>query len=410
MIKIGGASALGAAFAGLSARPALAASDTDLVVYGATAAGLMAGIQAARMGRTVVVVEPSSHVGGMTTGGLGNTDIGAPDSVGGLAAEFYRRIGQRYGITDGSPWFTFEPSVAAAVLSQMTADAGVVVRTNARLRSVTRAGNRIVSLVTVDGLTFSGRMFIDASYEGDLMAAAGVTCTVGREANSQYGETLNGVQLQPKLPHEASIDPYVVAGSKSSGLLPGIAATPLAANGTGDGLTQAYNFRLCLTQAADRIPFAKPRRYDPAAYELLRRYIDKGNAGPFFGANPVGGGKYDVNNLGPYSTDWIGQNHAYPTASWTQRDAIVNAHRTYQQGLLWFLANDTRLPAAVRSYAASWGLAADEFSATGGWPPQFYVRESRRMRSDYVMIEPDFRGRRVAPDPVGLAGYTMDAH
>src|SRR5690349_14041064 len=162
MIKVGGATVLGAAFAGLSARPASAAGDTDLVVYGATAAGLMAGIQAARMGRTVVVVEPSSHVGGMTTGGLGNTDIGAPDSVGGLAAEFYRRIGQRYGITDGSPWFTFEPSVAAAVLSQMTADAGVVVRTNARLRSVTRAGNRIVSLVTVDGLTFSGRMFIDA--------------------------------------------------------------------------------------------------------------------------------------------------------------------------------------------------------------------------------------------------------
>jgi ribulose 1,5-bisphosphate synthetase/thiazole synthase len=410
LLGLGGVAAVGTALAVYPTLEAFADTGTDLVVYGATPAGLMAAIQAVRMGRTAVVLEPSSHVGGLTTGGLGFTDVGAPDTIGGLAGEFYRRIGKRYGTTDG-PRFVFEPSVAAAVLGEMLAEAGLTVQTGAQLRTVTRSANRITALVTTDGVVHQGRMFVDATYEGDLMAAASVTSTVGREANSQYGETLNGVQLHATVPGETFVDPYVVAGQKSSGLLPGISAGPVAPNGSADSLTQAYNFRMCLTQSADRIPFPKPDGYDPADHELLRRYIvELGSSGPFFSTNPVGGGKVDANNFGPYSSDFIGKSHAYPTASRAQRDSIVAAHRAYQQGQLYFLANDPRLPAKIRSFVSSWGLPADEFTGNGGWSPQLYVREARRMRSDYVMNEHDCRGERTATDSVGLASYGMDSH
>ncbi|MFI5914141.1 FAD-dependent oxidoreductase [Dactylosporangium sp. NPDC051541] len=408
LLGIGAVALGGAALAGCLPSPA--PPEADVVVYGATVAGVMAAIQAVRMGRTALILEPGNHIGGMTTGGLGYTDIGAPDSVGGIAAEFYRRIAVRYGATDGSPRYTFEPSVATAVLREMLAEARLTVRTGVRLRTVTRAGGRITSLVAEAGPAYRGRMFIDATYEGDLMAAAGVRWTAGREANSEHGETANGVQLLREVPAKMLVDPYIEPGNAASGLLPGVSATPVAANGSGDELIQAYTFRMCLTQAADRIPLAKPEGYDPATYELLRRYIKNGVSGPFFSTYPVGGGKTDANNLGPYSTDFVGQSNTYPTASWAQRESIVAAHRTYQQGLVWFLANDPRLPAAVRKTAASWGLAADEFTATGGWPPQLYVREARRMRSEYVMTEHDCRGTRTAADPVALASYTMDSH
>ena len=410
MLGLGGVAVVGTALAVYPTLQAFADTSTDLVVYGATPAGLMAAIQAVRMGRTAVVLEPRSHVGGLTTGGLGYTDIGAPDSIGGLAGEFYRRVAQRYGVTDG-PRYVFEPSVASAVLAGMLAEAGLTVRTGARLRTVTRNANRITALVTTDGTAYQGQMFVDATYEGDLMAAAGVSSTVGREANTQYGETINGVQLHPKgATDPRGVDPYVVAGKKSSGLLPGVATAAVAPNGTADGLTQAYNFRMCLTQAAGRIPFPKPDGYDSADYELMRRFIAQGRDGPFFSIAAVGGGKVDANNLGGYSSDFIGQSHAYPTASWTQRNSIIDAHRSYQQGLLWFLANDPGLPAQIRTYFRSWGLPTDEFTATGGWSPQLYVREARRMRSDYVMTEHDCRGERTVTDSVGLASYGMDSH
>ncbi|MBW4705275.1 FAD-dependent oxidoreductase [Micromonospora sp. RL09-050-HVF-A] len=396
--------------------PALAAGTVtaDLVVYGATSAGIVAAVQAHRLGRTAVIVEPGSHVGGLTTGGLGYTDSGTSAAIGGLAGEFYRRVYARYQgvpVTPDSPMrLVFEPHVAAGVFDELLTEHGVPVYLNARLTTVQRSGDRITGLVTDNGQLFTGPMFVDATYEGDLMAAAGVAYTVGREANTAYGETINGVQLRGAHQFTLPVDPYVVPGSPASGLLPGISAAPVAGNGTGDDRIQAYNFRMCLTQAAGRVPFPQPAGYDPADYELLLRYVQAGYTGPFFTTQSVGGGKTDSNNTGAFSTDFIGVNYAYPTATRAQRDSMVADHLTYQQGLMWFLANDPRLPASVRAGVARWGLAADEFTATGGWPPQLYVREARRMVSAYVMTERDCRGSVRAADSVGLASYTMDSH
>ncbi|MBV1853494.1 FAD-dependent oxidoreductase [Catellatospora tritici] len=396
--------------------PALAAAvvTADLVIYGATSAGIAAAVTARRLGRTALIVEPGTHVGGLSTGGLGMTDSGVKPAIGGLAGEFYRRVYGKYNgtpVTPTSPGrFTFEPHVAAAVFDDLLTEAGVPIYLNTRLTSVTRAGNRITELACDSGQAFRAPMYVDASYEGDLMAAAGVGWTSGREANSVYGETINGVQLRSGHQFNRVVDPYVTPGSPASGLLPGISAAPVAPAGSGDARIQAYNFRMCLTQAANRIPFAKPSGYDPIRYEPLARYVQAGYTGPFFTTHTVGGGKTDSNNDGAFSTDFIGANYGYPTASYAARAAMVEEHRVYQQGLMWFLANDPRLPASIRTATASWGLAPDEFTGNGGWPTQLYLREARRMLSAYVMTEADCRGSRVPADSVGLASYTMDSH
>ncbi|MEV6345209.1 FAD-dependent oxidoreductase [Actinoplanes sp. NPDC051851] len=397
----------GATAAALWSRRGPELVDADLVVYGATAAGLVAAIQARRMGHTAVVVEPGQHVGGMTTGGLGATDGGTVESIGGIAAEFYRRV---HAKNTAVPQFRFAPSVASAVLAEMVKEAGVDVYLGVRLHAVAKVGNRITELVGENGHVFRGRMFVDAGYEGDLMDRAGVKWVVGREGNAAYGETINGVQLRSGHQFDRGVDPYVVAGRASSGLLPGISAGPVAARGSADGLIQAYNFRMCLTQDASRIPFTQPDGYQAADYELLFRHVQVGYRGPFFNTESVGGGKVDANNEGPFSTDYVGGNYAYPTASHAERESIVAAHVAYQKGLMWFLGNDPRLPAEIREATGSWGLAADEFTGNGGWSPQIYVREARRMLSAYVMTEHDCRGDVTANDPVGLASYQMDSH
>ncbi|MEU8152255.1 FAD-dependent oxidoreductase [Micromonospora sp. NPDC048986] len=416
LLVAGGA---GLVLAGLTdpfrATPARAAVTTaDLVVYGATSGGLAAAITMRRLGRTAVVVEPTSHVGGLSTAGLGATDTGVQASIGGLAAEFYRRVYVKYHggtLTPTSPLrMTFEPHVATTVFAEMLAEAGVPVVVDARLAGLGRTGNRITELRTEDGSIYRGGVFVDATYEGDLLAMAGVGFTVGRESNDTYGETINGVQSRNTHQFAYPVDPYVTAGSPASGLLPGISATPLAPQGSGDDRIQAYCFRMCLTQAANRIPFGKPSGYDPIRYELLLRHIQAGYPGPYFTTHSVGGAKTDSNNNGAVSTDNIGFNYAYPTASWVTRESIIAEHRSYQQGLMWFLANDSRLPASVRDSTARWGLPVDEFTGTGGWPPLLYIREARRMISAYVMTEADCRGRVRATDSVGLASYTMDSH
>ncbi|GHJ46997.1 xanthan lyase [Catellatospora sp. TT07R-123] len=415
VLRLGAATLTVTTASGLAV-PALAATvvTADLVVYGATSAGIAAAVTARRLGRTALIVEPGTHVGGLSTGGLGMTDSGVTAAIGGLAAEFYRRVYAKYqgtSVTATSPTrFTFEPHVAAAVFDDLLAEAGVPVYLGAQLTAVTRAGTRITELACDNGQVFRAPMYVDATYEGDLMAAAGVAWTVGREANSVYGETIDGVQLRGGHQYNRFVDPYVTAGSPASGLLPGISAAPLAPAGSGDDRIQAYNFRMCLTQAADRVPFARPSGYDPVRYEPLARYVQAGYTGPFFTTHAVGGGKTDSNNDGAFSTDFIGANYAYPTASYAARGGMVADHRTYQQGLMWFLANDPRVPASIRAATASWGLAADEFTGNGGWPTQLYVREARRMVSAYVMTEADCRGGRAAADSVGLASYTMDSH
>jgi hypothetical protein len=414
LLRLGGATVVVAGVPAIPL-PALAAAlvQADLVIYAATSAGLAAAVQARRMGRTAVIVEPGTHLGGLTTGGLGMTDSGNKASIGGIAGEFYRRVHSKYAGTPVTPTsparFTFEPKIARAVFDDLLAEHGIPVYYNMRLSQVVKSGTRITSITMENGQAFQAPMFIDASYEGDLMDRAGVTWVTGREANSVYQETINGVQLRNQHQFTLPVSPYRVAGSPASGLLPGIAAT-VAPNGTGDNRIQAYNFRMCLTQATSRIPFPQPSGYNAADYELLLRYIQAGYTGPFYSTHIVGGGKTDSNNNGAFSTDHIGANYDYPTASYANRDSIFAEHRRYQQGLMWFLANDSRLPASIRSSTSSWGLASDEFTSTSGWPTQLYVREARRMVSDYVMIEQDCRGSRKAPDSIGMASYTMDSH
>lgn len=380
LFRLGGATLVVAAGT-TPALPALAAGTVtaDLVVYGATAAGIVAAVQTRRLGRTAVIVEPGDHVGGLTTGGLGYTDSGTSAAIGGVAAEFYRRVYARYQgvpVTPDSPMrLVFEPHVAAEVCADLLTEHGIPVYLNARLTTVQRSGDRITGLGTDNGQLFTGPMFVDATYEGDLMAAAGVAYTVGREANDRYGETVDGVQLRGAHQFTLPVDPYVVPGHPASGLLPGISAGPVAPNGTGDDRIQAYNFRMCLTQAAGRIPFPQPAGYDPADYELLLRYVRAGYTGPFFTTQSVGGGKTDSNNTGAFSTDFIGASHAYPTATWAQRDSLVADHRTYQQGLMWFLANDPRLPEPVRA-----GWPAGVWRPTSSPPPAGGPRSSTSAR------------------------------
>jgi hypothetical protein len=382
--------------------------SVDLCVYGGTSAGVIAAVQAARDGRSVVLVAPESHLGGLTTGGLTYTDFGNKASIGGLSREFYQRVGKKYGLPE--EW-KFEPRVAEQVYEEMIAEAKVPVRMRHFLKSVKRKGQRLTSLTTERGLTVNARMFIDATYEGDLMAKAKVSYTVGRESNDQYGETLNGVQVRDKHQFEFPVSPYVVEGDPKSGLLPGIEPEPVKPNGTGDHRVQAYNFRLTLTKdPKNRLPFPKPEGYDPREYELLARYIKHDTKFLFGKYDLLQNGKYDKNNHGAISTDYIGQNYGWPEGDYKTREKIFRKHVIYQQGLMWFLTNDPRVPADVRARLAEWGLCRDEFVDTAGWSRQLYIREARRMVSDYVVTEHDCRGTRRAPDSVGMGSYGMDSH
>jgi hypothetical protein len=382
--------------------------SADVCIYGGTSCGIIAAVQLAQLGRKVVLIEPSAHLGGMTTGGLSNTDIGNKAAIGGLSREFYHRIGQKYG--EEEEW-RFEPHVADEVYAAMLKEAAVPTYTKEYLHSVRKQENRITSLLTESGLTVRARCFIDATYEGDLMAQAKVRYVVGRESNTVYGETLDGAQTRDKHQFDAAVDPYVRAGDPTSGLLPGIDLTPVEPNGTGDVRIQAYNFRLCMaTTAENRLPFPQPEGYDPAQYQLLARYLATGWNQVFQKFDPIRNAKTDTNNHGAISTDFIGQNYAWPEADYRTRERIFRAHVIYQQGWAWFLANDPSVPEAIRTKMNTFGLCRDEFTETGGWSPQLYVREARRMVSDYVMTEANCRGDRTVPDPVGLAAYTMDSH
>jgi len=412
----------------------------DVVIYGGTSAAVTAAVQARAMNRSVILVSPDQHLGGLSSGGLGWTDSGNKAVIGGLSRQFYHRIWQHYQKPETWRWqkreeygnrgqgtaaidgaartmWIFEPHVAEAVFDAWVQEQGIPVVREARLdreRGVRREGPRLVSLTTLDGATFRGRMFIDATYEGDLLAAAGVSYHVGREAGAVYGETWNGVQVGV-LHHghwcKQPVDPYVVPGDPASGLLPRISAEPPGQKGEGDRRVQAYCFRMCLTKvAANRLPFPQPAGYDPRQYELLLRVLATGWRETFQKFDPIPNAKTDVNNHGPFSTDNIGYNYDYPEASYARRAEIVAEHRLYQQGLMYFLANDPRVPADVRDDMSQWGLARDEFSDNDHWPHQLYIREARRMVGRFVMTEHELLGRRPTPEPVGMGSYTIDSH
>jgi hypothetical protein len=417
------------------------AYQADVVVYGGTSAGVAAAVQAAKMGKSVVLVGPDRHLGGLSSGGLGYTDSGNTKAVGGLAREFYGRIYKRYGDDRAWGWqkstdfknegqgsrsrvdgeqtmWTFEPHAAEAVFDGWVAERKVPVYRNEwldRAKGVVKRDGRIASITMLSGKTFRAKVFIDATYEGDLMAAAGVSYHVGREANSVYGEAWNGIQIEAYKHHRhyfmTPVSPYRVPGDPSSGLLFGVSAEPPGKTGDGDRRIQAYCFRTCLTRhAPNRVPFPKPDGYDPANYELLLRDLLTGRKDFFEKFDPVPNHKTDTNNHGAFSSDFIGMNYDYPDASYARRREIVKAHENYQKGYYYFVANDPRVPAAIREEMAQWGLAADEFKDNGNWPHQIYVREARRMIGQHVMTEHDTLNKTQVADPVGMGSYTLDSH
>ena len=385
----------------------------DIVIYGGTSGGIAAAVQASRMGKTAIIIEPGQHLGGLSSGGLGATDIGNKAAIGGISREFYKRLGKHYGNDEN---WTFEPHVAEATFEAMIAEAKVPVVRGERLDlndGVTKEGGAITSIRMESGKAYRGKVFIDATYEGDLMAKAGVPYHVGRESNATYGETLNGVQTKQAIYHqfEVPIDPYVVPGDPSSGLLPHIQAEGPGEEGSGDHRVQAYCFRMCLTNNPEnRMPFPKPANYNAGDYELLLRYLNAGHWTVMKLSKEMPNAKTDTNNKGAFATDFIGGNYDYPDGDYATRERIIQAHKDYQQGLMWFLVNDPRVPQAVHDEMQQWGLPKDEFTDNGGWPHQLYIREARRMISDYVMTEHNCTGARTVDDAVSLAAYTMDSH
>jgi len=440
----------------------------DLVIYGGTSAGIAAAVQAKRLGLSTVVIEPGRRIGGLTTGGLGETDIGghADDAVkktsyiGGVSREFYRDVATHYRndanwsretpkeiaafrrrrkIEEGSTvMWSFEPSVALAIYQRWVKANDIPVVYGERLmregegrtvrrengwhvaepgsisKGVEMESSRIKALIMESGKRFEGRYFMDATYEGDLMAGAGVSFTIGREGFDVYGENLNGVQARQTRGHQLAvgIDPYIQPGDPQSGLLPGIDPDGPGEDGSSDHRIQAFNFRMCLTDHPEnRIPFHKPEGYREIDFELLLRNFEAGaEHHPLWPACNMPNRKSDTNNRGGFSSDLIGSNYNWPEGSYAERDAIYQRHLLHHQGLMWTLSNHPRVPEAARKRVSQFGMTKDEFVEGNGWQDQLYVREARRMVSDYVMVQHHCEGKRMAEDAVGMAAYTMDSH
>lgn len=412
----------------------------DVVVYGGTSGAVTAAVQAARMKRSVVLVCPDRHLGGLSSGGLGYTDTGNKGVIGGLSREFYHRVWKHYQTDEAWAWqkraeygnkgqgtpaidganrtmWIFEPHVAEQVFEDFVSDHDIPVLRDEwldRESGVTVEDGRITEIRMLSGKRFRGKMFIDATYEGDLMATAGVSFHVGREGEDVYGEIWNGIRTKVK--HHGHwfkkpVSAYVKPGDPSSGLVARVSPKPPGKEGGGDQRIQAYCFRMCLTNHPEnRVPFPKPDGYDPAQYELAVRVFETGWRQHFNKFDPIPNRKTDTNNHGPFSTDNIGMNYDYPEGSYERRREIIAEHEQYQQGLMYFLANDPRVPEDVRSAVSQWGLSKDEFRDNGNWPHQIYVREARRMIGEYVMTEHDCLGTRETPAPVGMGSYTMDSH
>ena len=431
--------------------------EYDVVVYGGTSAGISAAIQASRMGKTVLLIEPSARIGGLTTGGLGATDIGNKQVIGGLSREFYQNIKKHYHNPKSWEWqqsedyregrnagnedamWTFEPSAALKVFKEMMMPENIELVCNQRIsrhNGVQKLNGAIVEIEMETGQAYRGKMFIDATYEGDVMAEAGVSYAIGRECNKEYGETLNGVQANKvsltlrgtvsrnSIHHNFidGVDPYIIKGDSASGLLPSLISGGPGIDGHADKGIQAYCFRMTLTDHPDnRIPFQKPDNYNEREYELLFRNYEAAEGSiermyPYGDPlipwihTPMPNRKTDTNNQKGFSTDFIGQNHEYPEASYEEREKIIKKHRTYQQGLMWTLAYHPRMPKKVRDVVSAWGTCRDEYERGDGWQQQLYIREARRMMSDYVMSQRHCEGYDVAEDPVGFAAYGMDSH
>ncbi len=414
--------------------------SADVIVYGGTSAAVTAAVEVVRSGKSVIVVSPDIHLGGLSSGGLGFTDTGKKDAIGGLSREFYQRIYNYYDVDSTWKWqkkseygnkgqgtpaidganrtmWIFEPHIAENVFEDFVTEHDIKVYRDEwldRSSGVELSDGKIIAMTTLSGKRFEGKAFIDATYEGDLMAAANVSYHVGRESMDTYGEKWNGVQTGV-LHHQhwfwEDISPYVVPGDPSSGVLPKISTEDPGEYGAGDDKIQAYCFRTCMSNHLDnRVPFPKPDNYDPKDYELLGRVFDTGRKDWFQKFDVIPNRKTDTNNHGPFSSDNIGMNYDYPEASYERRKEIIKEHEDYQKGLLYYVANDPRVPEDIQSKMNEWGLAKDEFVDNGNWPHQIYVREARRMIGQFVTTEHEVLGKRDVKDPVGMGSYAMDSH
>ncbi|MBN9385904.1 MAG: FAD-dependent oxidoreductase [Chitinophagaceae bacterium] len=391
----------------------------DICIYGGTSSGVIAAYTARKMGKTVILIEPGKHLGGMSSGGLGYTDIGNKYVVTGLARDFYRRIGAHYGKFE--QWI-FEPKVAEGIFNDYVKRAGFTVLFERRLIKVKKEKSRIKEIILENSYqpapatnkTVRAKVFVDCTYEGDLMARSGVSYAVGREANGQYDETINGVELMNGHQFPDGIDPYVVPGDPKTGLLWGVSDQMVLPNGTGNKMVQAYNFRITLTNIPEnRIPVSRPENYDPNKYALLLRLKEKQpwkTVADVFIWSMMPNGKTDINNKGGFSTDMIGMNWEYPEGDYDKRAKIWKEHEDYTKGLLYFIGNDPRIPGHIRSEMKQWGYPKDEYTDNGNWSHQLYIREARRMIGELVMTEQHCQGKVRVKDGVGMAAYGMDSH
>ena len=417
-------------FSLLTLTSTISALETDVVIYGGTPAGISAGISAAREGASVVIIEPTKWIGGMVTGGLCRSDVGKEKTIGGFPREFFARAA---AVKPDTPMWYAEPSVNLATFKTMLEEAGVKVITAQSLKSISKEGARILSLTTNDDTTYTGKMFVDATYEGDLMAAAKVSYIVGRESSAQYGEALAGYHPMPIRPRTVEVmesdcpsiggtGPSYVHGTPVS--IPaldaagkpifGVYTAPNLQPGDADHRTQSYNFRICVTQRPDiMLPFPKPASYDPAKYELLLRLIQAFPGvrfGRLFHIGSVSNGKYDLNAQGLFSTDYPGANTEYPDGDAATRARIWQDHVDFTQGMLWFLGHDERVPQSLRDQCNSWGLCKDEFADNNFWPYALYIREGRRMIGEYVMVQKDLQNDIFKDDSVGMGSFVIDCH
>ena len=386
--------------------------EADVVIYGGTPAGIACAVQLKRKGISVVIAEFSRHIGGMTASGLGATDLGAEAAVGGIAKEFYDEVAAHYG---KAKQFQFEPKVASQIFNGWMKHHQIPCYFEQHLEKVVMDDTNITEIHMEDGTIYKGKVFIDCTYEGDLLAKANISYYVGRESNSLYKEIYNGIQFgAPHHKFEKWIDPYVIEGDQSSGLLFGISNEPASAlgfQGQGDHRLQAFNFRICLTtNEENKVPISKPNQYDANRYLLLLRYIENGIWDAMKLNTPLPNEKRDLNNYGAFSTDNVGKNYKWPEGTYLEREDIFQDHVTYTIGLLYFLGNDERVPAYIREEVSQFGLPKDEFIQTGHWPHQLYIREARRMISDYVMTDRNCLQYEEVKDSVGLASFHMDSH
>lgn len=404
-----------------------AKNDYDVIIYGGTSAGVVAAYQVKKLGKSVLLIVPDGHIGGLSSGGLGETDIGNKQVIGGLSLDFYKKLGSVYGKEES---WKFEPKEAMKVFLNMISEAQITVIKLKKIKSVNKTANKITSITLVNTYgkpskssveTVNAAVFLDCTYEGDLFAKAGISFALGRERNEQYGETINGYSLPDYLKQSGrhqfpdSISPYKVAGKPSSGLLYGISTDKPGKKGQGDQLIQAYNFRICLTRdPANVIPITKPENYNPENYELLARLIERqptfDKLQQYFIWSLMPNGKTDINNRGGFSTDMIGANHNWPEADFDERKKIYDEHLAYTKGLLYFYKTDPRIPNKMQEAFQKYGYPKDEYVENNHWTPQLYIREGRRMIGEYVMTEKNCVGAEVVTDPIAMAAYAMDSH